>query len=391
MALVTHEVLDEMSGRGDPPADALILEHAEWSTTVLPSDIVAQLARRLRFADDDCSPVVNDYLQASPEPPIPVDRERVELGAQFFQDHSLEIGSALFCGSLPAGYASPRGARVLTLTGRLTSDLVRRVMETAQMILNVTRPGGLVTGTGCGYQDTRRVRLMHAAVRHFILEDPAVPRSEHLPVPAHGWCSGWGVPINQEDLLGGMLTFTVTVFEVLDKLGVEYQDEHAEAYLHLWCVVGSLLGIDPSILPSDRQEAGAAADLIRSRQLDHSRDGRELTRALIEALEGMVALPPLRGVVPAAVRWFVGPDVATLLGVGPSPWGLVLDGPVTWTSRLVHVDERSNQVMRVLLRQVGGAAIDGFMTSNRGHERPDFDIPEELSVKLRRGPKRFYL
>ena len=52
-----------------------------------------------------------------------------------------------------------------------------------------------------------------------------------------------GVPINQEDLLGTLGTFTVTTFEVMEKLGVPWNDEAELAYLMLWDRVGELLGI----------------------------------------------------------------------------------------------------------------------------------------------------
>ena len=52
-----------------------------------------------------------------------------------------------------------------------------------------------------------------------------------------------GLPINQEDLLGTLGTFTVTTFEVMEKLGVPWNDEAELAYLMLWDRVGELLGI----------------------------------------------------------------------------------------------------------------------------------------------------
>ena len=197
------------------------------------------------------------------------------------------------------------GARVLILTGRLVSGPVRRVTETAQMILDVMAVDGLEPGVGAGYHDARRVRLMHAAVRHFIQHDPSVPHTPHLPVAPYGWCDGWGTPINQEDLLGGLLTFTVTVFEVLDKLGVEYDPAAAEGYMHRWCVIGWLMGIREDVLPMTRSEAVAAAELIGFRQEDGSRDGRELAGALVGALQDSLPYRPLRGLIPD-VRWYVG-------------------------------------------------------------------------------------
>ncbi len=394
MPTLTHELLDRMSRTGDPDGDAVIREHAAWNeqqpgATPSPRSLVEGLARSLSFASDN-SPAVLAYLDAKPEPPIPVDQDRIDRGVEFFADHSLEIGSALFCGSLPAGYASPRGARVLTLTGQLTHQLVRRVMETAQMVINVTRPGGLETGVGPGYKDVRRVRLMHAAIRYFIEHDPAVPRTPHLPVPPDGWCTGWGTPINQEDMLGGMLTFTVTVFEVLDKLDVKYRSEDAEAYLHLWCVVASLLGVDPSLLPENRKVAEEMADFIRSRQLDPSRDGRMLTQALVESLQAMAPAKAVGGLVPAIIRWYLGPEVALLLGIEWSPWAYVFEGPVSWVSRVIHMDERRYGLTRLLIRQIGGSGIEGFMKKNRIGGREPFDLPNELRERLDEGPTRFY-
>jgi hypothetical protein len=395
MGKLTHELLDRMSRTGDPDADAVIAAHAEWNEqqpgpTPLPSAVVQGVVRSLYWAEDDSPPVL-EYLAEHPDPPIPVDHERLDRAADFFADHALEIGTALFCASLPASYASPRGARVLMLTGRLHDDLVRRVRETAQMVINVTQRGGLETGTGAGYQDVRRVRLMHAAVRYFIEHDPSVPRVPYLPVPPNGWCTAWGTPINQEDMLGGMLTFTVSVFEALDRLHVGYTSEDAEAYLHLWCVVASLLGVDPDVLPADRAEAEETAELIRSRQLDPSRDGRALTRALVEELQDTLQWDALRGMVPALIRWYLGATVAGILGIEWTPWQYVYKGPVTWASRIVHMDESRYRATRLLMRQVGGAAIDGFMRANRLGDREAFDLPNALRERLDRGPKRFYL
>jgi ER-bound oxygenase mpaB/B'/Rubber oxygenase, catalytic domain len=95
---------------------------------------------------------------------------------------------------------------------------------------------------------------MHAAVRYFIEHDPSVPRTEYLPTPPHGWCAGWGRPLNQEDLLGALLTFTISVFEVLDELGVEVDPDDLEAYLFRWKIIGWLLGIPEDVMPVDVAE-----------------------------------------------------------------------------------------------------------------------------------------
>jgi hypothetical protein len=210
-------------------------------------------------------------------------------------------------------------------------------------------------------------------------------------VTAHGWCDARGTPINQEDLLGGLLTFTVSVFDVLDKLGVEYDPVNLEGYLHRWCVVASVMGLRDELIPHDRAEAEDAARLIRFRQDDPSRDGRELTRALIEALEATLPVTPVRGVIGATVRWYVGDDVANLLGVQRTPWSWLLEGPLRTVSQVAHVDERRGRWVQACMRRIGGEAVLGFMEANRGADRPSFSVPRELEPQLSRSPSRFRL
>ena len=50
-------------------------------------------------------------------------------------------------------------------------------------------------------------------------------------------------PLNQEDLLGMLLTFSITVFEVLERYDITWTNDEQEAYLHAWDVVGAYLGI----------------------------------------------------------------------------------------------------------------------------------------------------
>jgi hypothetical protein len=390
MGRVTNAWLDSLSGEGDPEADAVIAAHAAWGERVVPGDLVKHVAAHLRLPSELQSPAVKEYLDATPRPSIVPDPILMERGRRFFAEYSLEIGSALFCGSLPEAYASPRGARVLVLTGRLVSGTVRRVAETAQMLLDTMTVGGREPGCA-GYDDVRRIRLMHAAVRYFIEHDPSVPHTTYLPTPTHGWCDNWGRPLNQEDLLGGFLTFTVSVFEVLEKLGVDFSDADLEGYLHRWKVIGSLLGIRDDVLPVDVPEAHEMAALIRYRQLGPSNDGRELTRSLIDALAQGLPLLPLGGLVAATVRWYVGDDTAAMIGVGPTPWSLLIEGPVKLSSGLLHVDTQHEQIVRMFMRCVGAAAIRGFMDGNRGEDRPKFEIPPELASALRPGPTRFKL
>jgi hypothetical protein len=137
---------------------------------------------------------------------------------------------------------------VLGLTARLETDAKRRLNETAQFHLDVMEPGGLEYGAH-GFSDVRHVRLMHAAVRWLIEHDP---RAE--------WDPAWGTPINQEDLLETLLTFTEIVFEVFDRTGIIYTEDEANHYLHAWSVIGFHLGGRRPPAAHPRANVGAHAD-----------------------------------------------------------------------------------------------------------------------------------
>ena len=100
----------------------------------------------------------------------PVDTVQFEIGRgqDLFQELGPEVLLILGCYSLPAAYAATKGARVLAQTGFLTEDTDRRLGETSQMVVDVMTTGGLEPG-GTGVWAARKVRLMHAAIRHLVL------------------------------------------------------------------------------------------------------------------------------------------------------------------------------------------------------------------------------
>ena len=145
---------------------------------------------------------------------------------------------------------------------------------------------------------------------------------------------GWSV-LNQQELLGTLLSFTITVFDVLEMFGMAWSVEEQAAYLHLWDVVGAYLGI------ASREaitELGPSAALVRGwlglrpPRLDDTRgllyaiqswqwasprpgqaspveatSGRLLVRALLDLLTA--CMPPSRRSWPIAVMRQLSPPV----------------------------------------------------------------------------------
>ena len=166
------------------------------------------LTRNDGIPSADLPPAVRDYLATTSLLP-PFDPAAVAAAQALFARHGPEILVVLGFYSLPASYMAKKGAQVVYRTGYMAKRPLRRVFETVQMVIDVLSPGGLEPA-GAGVRTAQKVRLMHAAVRHLLTHDPARPWEEDL-----------GVPINQEDLAGTLMTFSCLVLEGLGRLGID--------------------------------------------------------------------------------------------------------------------------------------------------------------------------
>ena len=181
----------------------------------------------------------------------------------------MEISGALLLAALPQSYATGFGAGALAARGMLVDDLGRRVKMTAAFLLGVTRPAKDLaeqqqlwlpagpTAAGSAQQPMpwrlcAMLRVQHAMFRKELLAaHDAVPpgAAAGLIEPADA------KPLNQEDLLGMLLTLSITVFEVLESYDLTWSVDEQEAYLHLWDVVGGYLGIgNPAVIEALRQQ-----------------------------------------------------------------------------------------------------------------------------------------
>ena len=236
-----------------------------------------------------------------------VNTEKIKLGQDFFKRHQMEIAAALFCASLPMAYTAARGSRVLLETAALVSDVERRIVETGRLLFAVMSPEPgvrpLRPGSN-GYTTALTVRGFHAAMRR-MLEEREPWKSEWTVPMTHDDSAGADlippgarppeVPINQEDLLGTLTTFTVVVIESLTKMGVKYTDEERDAYLHTWLVVGHLLGVNYDLLrehpfnkdlePLTYFEMQLVKEAVFRRHAAPSASGQILTRALLGMAE----------------------------------------------------------------------------------------------------------
>lgn len=373
MASIDAKRLDELRLEGDPLADVLAAHYIERP----PTDLLHAAFRTLHRDPDEADPEVAAWLARRDPLPEWADEDRLRNGAEFFAEWGVELGLGLFLASLPLAYAAHDGAQVLALTARLETDAKRRVLESAQFVLDVTAPGQLEPG-GHAYAVARHVRLVHAGVRHLIEQDPRIARSCDETEPPPRWCDGWGVPINQEHLLGAMISFSSSLLRVLDTLGASYDDQGAEDYLHLWNVVGHLLGIHPQLLPLDRAALDDLERLIRHRNERPSEAGRHLTGALLALVQSFVPMRALRGVPVSTMRLLIGDPTAEVLGVPPADWTRHLYGTVRRVMHRLSLQSAHDRLLRAIVGRLSRATLTGFVEVERSGERPGFYIPTHL-------------
>lgn len=247
------------------------------------------------------------WLEANSALPAWADRERMGRASQLFVTHAPAICLVLGTASLVELYACAKGVEVLAFTGRLWRNPYRRIGQTVQFLLDVMEPDGFAP-SGRGIRSIQKVRLMHAGIRNLI-----------------GASGEWdeaalGHPINQEELLGTLMTFSYTVCANLKRFDIALSPTEEEDFLYFWRVVGEMLGVQPALIPTSMAEAEATAKLIFGRQQAPSEAGAAMTQALLQMYTAHDPTHLFARMIPGVIRYTVGDQVADWLGVPASRW-----------------------------------------------------------------------
>jgi hypothetical protein len=286
---------------GDPLADAAVGELASRSKPEQDQLMTGLLGH------GSLPPGLGALRDSVNATPVWVDLPRVDRGGELLLRHGLLSGLVLAFKSLAVGYCSPAGNKPLAFSARLTGDVSRRLGETAKFVEAVSLPRGMALGAG-GLASTVKVRLMHARVRQGLRHSP---RWDH---------SAWGLPINQYDMAGTILMFSLVLIDGLRQLGVRVSREEEENVLHLWRFVGHVMGVDHELLSASREEADVLWNVIEGTQAPPDDDSRRLTHALIDSAKERGAPRPYVAFTSALCRHFLGPTLADALHLERSAW-----------------------------------------------------------------------
>ncbi len=378
----TSAVLDPARERMDPLADAVVDRvHHEGEVKA-----VNALLRSI-FENDDpipanLPPLAAKYFEDTEALPDWADPARIVRAQKLFADHGVQITFGLFCSSLPQSYAAAKGAEVLTRTGGMTRRVHQRIFETAQFLFDVLDVGGL-DAKGRGIRSAQRVRLMHAGVRHLLLHAQAHGPGLVGGAAAHAQAmvpwdhAHFGAPINQEDMAGTLMTFSVVTFDAMRKLGVEATEAEGDDWIHLWAVVGHFLGVERGLVPDGIEDARDLMDAIRERQWAPSPAGKSLTAALVEMMQRFFTRGHFRGFTPTMLRYLSGNHCADVLDVAPANWTLPIVTLGAGLAELFDRDERET-LLEKLFGKLAYEVMEGIIALERDGKRASFRIPASL-------------
>ncbi|MFN8347623.1 MAG: oxygenase MpaB family protein [Spirosomataceae bacterium] len=289
---------------GDKAADVAVATIAAQAGREGLAELMRYLGDFQNLSIVGQSPEIQDFFHRHRQLPDFADLSQMEKAMAFFWRHNQPIAFLLGCYSLPYCYAAADGAQVLWLSQRIKNDTYKRLEETGEFVFGIMQERD--------WRNERnilkilKIRLMHAVIRYYTNYSAQ-------------WEKAWGLPVNQEDMAGTNLAFSYIVIRGLRKSGIIAQTDDEEAYLHLWRVIGALLGVEEALLPLNLREAFHLDRVIAKRQFKPSVAGAGLTKALVNVLQQQAPMPVLRNFPVAQMRFLLGDRLADMLKLPAVP------------------------------------------------------------------------
>lgn len=198
------------------------------------------------------------------------DEDLANVGARFCMRTGTNALIVLRDFSLMGGYDFASLNKPLIYTGALKKGAVKRLKDTLEFWVNVTREDALKVNSEA-YQLIVRTRLMHSYARLKIREK------------AENWNSEkWGEPINHWDMIATYTGFSLVFLQGLKKLGIKISAAEEKGVFHLWKYIGYLLSIPAEFLPDTRQQAVEQFYWWATLQEEGDEDSARLADALLQ-------------------------------------------------------------------------------------------------------------
>lgn len=206
------------------------------------SSLLKNYSEKPISANDEAPENLKKFFLQMQQTPDWFDENLANTGARFCMRTGANGLIILRDFTLMGGYDFAYLSKPLIYTGALKKGAVKRLKDTLEFWVHVTRENALKINSEA-YQLIIRTRLMHSYARLKIKEKT-------------DWdFENWGEPINSWDMIATYTGFSLVFMQGLKKLGITISPEEEKGVFHLWKYIGHLLGIPAEFLPENRQEA----------------------------------------------------------------------------------------------------------------------------------------
>lgn len=206
-----------------------------------------------------------------------INEDLLRAGAQLCMRSGLSALIILRDFTLMGGYDYAYLNKPLIFTGSLKKGAVKRLTDTLNFWVNVTRTDALKLH-GKGYEFCAKTRMIHSYSRLMILNKTENWNTEK-----------WGKPINSWDMIATYIGFSLTFLLGLKKLAMHISEEEELGLFHLWKYVGYLIGIPPQYIPDNAKQATEQFYLWTTIQPSSDEDSVMLAQSLLnENLESTI-------------------------------------------------------------------------------------------------------
>jgi hypothetical protein len=241
-----------------------------------------------------------------------VDWNQIERGQDVFYRYGAAALTGLTYQALLGGMGAGRVVETLARTGGFSPKVARkRLYETTQHILQVTKDIEAIKPGGEGWVSTVRVRLLHAAVRGRITK-LVQSRPDYYNVEKNG------IPVNDLDSIGTTATFSATLIWLsFPRQGIFLRRREIEDYIALWRYVAWVIGT-PTEWFETPESAKAIMECLLLYEIEPTETSKVLAYNVIDCLAGQ---PPSFTSAPmliASARWLNGNELGDALGLPKS-------------------------------------------------------------------------
>lgn len=314
---IDTEKLNEMRQEIDPEADdalaALMEPNISGNSMSAINSYISQLGDASllgeNFSNRFTDPRLLKFAHLTSRIPSWVNWKLLAHGQTVFLRYASSAALGLLYVSLVGGFAAPKIVKVLDSTSYLTKNednTFRRLNETLEMVIDCMDNEDCLQPGQIGWTSVLKVRLLHSSVRRKLLSKE--------------WDStSYGLPINQEDLMATLLSFSVNVLYSMRVLGAQLSDYDELAYLHLWRYVGYLIGVKEQYNPcTDSIRASSALESIVLHLLHPSDQSCVVARHILRSMAGRGRLKWSYWRHSEAARMLLGAPLADGLGLETS-------------------------------------------------------------------------